>query len=277
MDFEIGYAKFVIEALKEASGIANRNFKKVKSVSVKQGDNNQVLTETDLEIGSFLIEKISRFYPDHNIIDEEAGVINKNSDYTWVIDPIDGTSNFASQTPLYGIIIGLLHKAFPMFGGIALPFFNEIIIAEKGKGAYCNRERMSVSKENRLLSSLVAYGIDGYQNDPGKTHNECKILSDIILSIRSLRMAGSVFDGVMVAKGRYGAFLNKTSKIWDNVGQQIIIEEAGGIYTDFFGYAIDYSNPLNRIGENFTFCAGAPELHKHLQEIIHKNGCPSFV
>jgi myo-inositol-1(or 4)-monophosphatase len=90
------------------------------------------------------------------------------------------------------------------------------------------------------------------------------------LGIRNLRAAGSTFDTIMVAKGKYGGYINQTSKIWDNVGQQIIIEEAGGIYTDFFGNPMDYPKPLQKAEQNFTWCIGAPELHKQLQAIIKK-------
>ena len=76
---------------------------------------------------------------------------------------------------------------------------------------------------------------------------------------------------MMVAKGSYGAMLNRTSKIWDNVAPQVIIQEAGGLYTDFFGKSIDYSDPLVKSSDNFTVCMGAPALHKQLQEIIHSS------
>lgn len=95
-------------------------------------------------------------------------------------------------------------------------------------------------------------------------------MAEIVLGIRNLRAAGCVFDGVMVAKGKYGGYMNQSSRIWDNVGLQIIIEEAGGVYTDFWGKPIDYSNPISKAGNNFTWCMAAPVLHKQLQEIIHK-------
>ncbi|MDO8658300.1 MAG: inositol monophosphatase [Candidatus Levybacteria bacterium] len=264
------YKSFLIKTLQHASEIANDKFGKVSSI-VKQEDNNQVLTETDITIGKFIIEKISEFYSADNIIDEEAGIIDKSSDYTWVVDPIDGTSNFASGVPMYGIIIGLLYKDQPIAGGVTLPYFNEIIVAEKDKGTYCNGKKLIVTQETRLLSTLIAYAIDGHQENPTMTYEECKILADIVLGVRNLRAAGSIFDGIMVAKGKYGGYLNRSSRIWDNVGQQLIIEEAGGIYTDFFGKPMDYSNPLNKTKQNFTLCTGAYKLYKQLQTIIHKN------
>jgi len=98
-------------------------------------------------LGKNLITKISQAFPEHNIIDEEVGVIDNNSNYTWVIDPIDGTSNFANGVPTYGIMLGLLENNIPIAGGIALPEFSEIYVAEKGTGAFCNGEKVQVSSE----------------------------------------------------------------------------------------------------------------------------------
>lgn len=261
------YKDFITQLLKEASDIARKSFGKVVGTTKKDG-NSHVLTDTDLEIGKMLIEKIQDKFSEHNIIDEEAGVINNKSNFSWVIDPIDGTSNFASGTPLYGTMLGLLKDDVPVAGGLTLPGFSEIYVAEKGQGAYCNSKKICVTKESDLKKTLVAYGIDGYQENPKFTKDECMLLAEIILNIRNLRTSNSVFDIAMVAKGNYGAFLNRTSKVWDNVAQQIIIEEAGGVYTDFLGNKIDYSNALSRSQENFTFFASSPILHSALLKII---------
>lgn len=260
--------EFITSALQDASNIASANFGKV-SGSTKPEDNNQVLTATDIEIGELLVARVKVQYPDWNIIDEEAGVIDNGSAYTWVIDPIDGTSNFANGVHTYGSMIGLLKYSTPVAGGIALPYFNELYVAEKGKGAFCNEQPVRVTEETTLLKCLVAYGIDGHQENPSLTTEESHTLAQIILGIRNLRTSNSVYDAALVAKGKYGACLNRTSKIWDNVAQQIVIEEAGGIYTDFFGEPIDYSNPIKRANDNFTLCAAAPKLHAQLQTIIH--------
>src|SRR3989344_2413941 len=125
----MNYTDFIEDVLKEASEIARKNFGKVKG-RIKPDDNNQVLTDTDIEIGRFIIEQISREFPEHSIIDEEAGVIDKGSEFTWVVDPIDGTANFAVGVPTYGIMIGLLKNGTSIAGGLSLPPFDEIIIAE---------------------------------------------------------------------------------------------------------------------------------------------------
>lgn len=264
------YLDFISQTLLQANQIALKHFGQVKG-STKPGDNNQVLTAADLEIGRFIIDQITGQYPEHNIIDEEAGIIDHGHQLTWVVDPIDGTSNFAAGLPTYGIMIGLLDGDKPVAGGISLPSFNELYLAEHGQGATCNGQPIRVSHQTELAKSLVAYGIDGHQEEPDRTQRETTLLGTIILQIRNLRSTNSAYDMAHVADGKYGAFLNQTTKIWDNVAIQPIIEEAGGIVTDFWGQPIDYSQPLTKVADNFTICAGALALHAQLQKIISSN------
>ncbi len=267
---DMEYREFLERVLKEVSEIANEKFGKV-SGTTKTGDNNQVLTEADLEIGKHIISAIEKEFPNHNIIDEEAGVIDKKSDFTWVVDPIDGTSNFVNGISLYGIMFGLLEKDNPIAGGFSFPYLSEVWTAEKGQGTYCNNTKIIINNGKQLESSLISYGIDAHPENPDKTRNEGKLLAEIVLNTRNLRMTNCTpLDAAWVCMGKVGGSLNQSSKIWDNVAQQIIIEEAGGICTDFWGNPLDFSNPLERAKENFTYCAAPPELHKQLQEIIHR-------
>lgn len=264
------FAEFLKVCMKDASALAMTYFGKVNG-TVKLDDNNQVLTEADIAVGKMLVDMSKERYPDFNIIDEEAGSIDNGSQYTIVIDPIDGTSNFANGLPHFGIFVGILDGGEPVAGAIALPAFGYIYIAERGKGTYKNGQKISITTGVELKDSLVAYGIDGHQENPGQTRKEMQELASIVLAVRNLRDTNSAYDGAMTAEGKYGAYMNKTTKIWDNVAQQIVIEEAGGIYTDYYGTPMDYSNPLSKATANFTFCAGAPALHKAIQAIIHAN------
>ena len=267
----MNYKDFIENVLQGASKIALEKFGEVTGTT-KGDDNNQVLTEADLAIGKFIVEKIQNQFPDYNIIDEEAGIIDNNSEYTFIVDPIDGTSNFANSVPAYGIMLGLLRDNISIAGGFVIPPSKEMYIAEKGQGTYLNGQRVLVTKEQKLLNCLVAYGVDGRQGNPEFTRKEARLVGEIILKIRNLRTSGSEpIDVGYVASGRYGARLNQNCKIWDVVAPQIITEEAGGIYTDFWGEPIDYTNPLSKTELNFTCCAAAPVLHKQLQEIIHSN------
>lgn len=262
------YPDFIESVLRKASIIANKNFGKVTG-RIKPHDSTQVLTDTDIEIGKYLVGEVTKNYPDHNIIDEEAGVVDNGSDFTWVIDPIDGTANFAMGVPTYGTMIGLLEKSVSIAGGLSLPSFAQVITAEKEKGAYLNGERIHISSEANLSNTLIAIGMDPDKENPDKIRNQMKMSAEVLLNSRNLRSSNSVFDVVMLAKGSYGGWLNLSGKIWDNVGPQIVLEEAGAVYTDYLGSPIDYSNPLTKTELNYTNCAASPILHKKLQEIIH--------
>ena len=262
------FTSFLEISAKQASDVAMSHFGKV-TVSVKPEDNNQVLTDADIAIGKMLVQTAQEFFPDFNIIDEEAGVIDKGSSYTVVIDPIDGTSNFANGLPLFGVFVGILHDAVPIAGTVALPAFNEVYIAQKGKGAYRNGTPVHTSGVIDLKDALIAYGIDGHQDNPELTYSEAALLGKIVLAIRNLRTSNSAFDIAAVADGRYGLVMNMTSKVWDNVAPQVVIEEAGGTFTDYYGRPMDYKNVLKSPGDNFTVCAGAPLLHSAMQSIIH--------
>lgn len=266
--YSMDYKTFIESSLEEAGHIALQHFGNVHPTT-KSEDNNQVLTEADLAIGKYLVERVREQYPQHNVIDEETGVIDNGSSYTWVIDPIDGTSNFATKTPTYGIIFGLLENSVPVVGGIAQPSLSQLFVAEKGHGAYCNDEKISVTTNTSLLSTLVAYGIDGKQENPQVTKKEAILIGELVLNIRNLRSNGSSYDVMNVALGAFGGSLAQTSKVWDNVGQQIICEEAGALYTDFFGNSLQYKNILNEHNRNFTWCIAPAQLHTQLQKIIH--------
>lgn len=264
------YQSFIEHSLHQASEIASEKFGRV-SGTIKDEDSNQILTEADTQIGRLLVDLIRGEFPKHNIIDEETGVIDNSSQFTWVIDPIDGTSNFVQGIPNYGIMIGLLREGEAISAGISLPFFQEIILAEKGQGTFRNNERLQVTKESDLSSVLVAYQLDARQNDPDFTRREYARVAEIALAVRNLRTSGSCFDAVMVAEGKYGACLNQTAKIWDVVATQLIIEAAGGVCTDFFGRKLDYSKPLIQAGNNFTYCLASSTLHEQIQKIIRRD------
>ncbi len=264
------YQRFIEHSLRKASEIASEKFGRV-SGTIKDKDNNQILTEADTQIGRLLVNLIRGEFPKHNIVDEEIGIIDNNSQFTWVIDPIDGTSNFVQGIPDYGIMIGLLSEGEPISAGISLPYFHEIILAERGQGAFRNHQRLQVTKENDLSSVLVAYQLDAHQNDPDFTRREYSVVAEIALAVRNLRTSGSCFDAIMVAEGKYGACLNQTAKIWDVVAVQLVVEEAGGVCTDFFGRKLDYADPLVKAGNNFTYCLASPTLHEQIQKIIRRD------
>ena len=262
------YLAFMEAELDRASQVALQYFGHVAAYA-KPEDSNQVVTEADIAIGEQLAEAISARFPEHNIIEEEAGVLDRHSRYTWVVDPIDGTSNFAAGLPDYGIMMGFLDGASALAGGVAVPARGRLYLAQRGMGATCNGKPIHATAESDPLETLVSYGIDSHRGAPEVTRQECAVLADLVLAVRNVRNSGSeAIDSMYVAEGRYGARISLSSKIWDNVAPQVICEEAGALWTAADGSPTEYASPVTRAGHNFTICTAPPDLHARVQRLI---------
>ena len=262
------YEKFLTETLRGGAQIASEMFGKV---SGHLKDDQTLVTEADLAVGKFIISEIEKVYPSHNIINEETGVIDKQSEYTWVIDPIDGTANFAVGVPFYGVMLGLLKGAESVAGGFAIPHFNDIYFAEKGQGAFCNGQRMALSDHSDFSAMSIAYGIDRFGGGRELELRQARYLGEMAQQFQTVRSSGSVYDVACLVKGSYGAVLFNSGKIWDYVADHVVIEESGCVVTDLNGKPMDFSDPLEKAGKKqiYTCCGGMPSVHKKLQEIIH--------
>ncbi|WP_416959412.1 inositol monophosphatase family protein [Streptomyces sp. Agncl-13] len=261
------YLKFLGSLLKDA-GEAALDFPQRMPSQVKGSDANQVVTAADLYIGSQIKRHIVKHFPQDSVIDEESGVTAGPSPITWVIDPIDGTSNFAVGSPLFGVMVGVLEHGNPVAGGVALPALAEIYVAEAGQGAYRNGERLRIPSDCDFSQQLIAYGMDIH---PQEISLDCGLIAGIASRCRGIRMSNSIFDCMMVAKGAYGAFMHRRNGIWDCVAAQVVIEEAGGVFSTMDGSALDYGNPLAETSGSFSILACAPSLHEAITEMTRKH------
>jgi myo-inositol-1(or 4)-monophosphatase len=260
------YREFLKKALNEAADIALEYFGKV-TTTLKA--DKSVLTEADLALGKYLVASVQTVYPDYNVIDEEAGVIDNKSVFTWVIDPIEATANFACGIPDWGIMMGLLKDAKPIAGGIVAPAYDKLYLAQKGVGATCNGKKIQVTKEDNLANTLLSFSLGGHHDDEAKTTKECRVLAKALMKARNMRNADcEATDTMYVAAGNFGGRINLTSAIWDNVAPQIICEEAGAIWTGLDGSPINYTEPLTKMEHKYSFCVASPALHTQLLEII---------
>ncbi len=258
------YLKFINELLQNSAQIAHKSFGNTSS-TVKKTDPNQILTPVDIEISSHIKNTIGNNFSQHNYLDEEAGFVDKHSNFTWIVDPLDGTSNYTHTLPMYGIIVCLLAKNQPIAAGVALPYFKEIFLAEKGQGTKLNGVEIRPTKHVELKEALVAYGIDSHPENENLTRSECAFITRLLPFICNIRSSNSCFDIMQVVKGGYAAWMCQTSRIWDIAGPWLIITEAGGKCTDFMGGTLDFSN----ISANFSTCIASIEIHSKLQHIIH--------
>lgn len=257
----------ILKALQKAGEILMSYFGKITEYSIKESQSS-IVTKADIESEKKIIEIILEKFPEHNTLGEETGFQNRNSEFTWVIDPLDGTSNFAAGIPWFGVIICVLKNSIPVMAGCFLPVQNEIYFTEKGKGATRNGQTIKVSGETELKNILAAYSLD-YSDEPGKTEREAKVIQQVVSRIRNLRSTNCLIDFCYTADGKLGACMNQTTKIWDIAAPGLIIEEAGGTVTDLQGNPFDFRLNADNYGRNFTIIGSNKVLHSELIKILN--------
>jgi myo-inositol-1(or 4)-monophosphatase len=213
------------------------NNKELK-ITNKEGVNNLV-TEADHASEKAIIDTIKEDFPDHFILSEEAGEIATDSEYKWIIDPIDGTVNYAHGIPLCCVSIGIEYKGSMVMGAVYNPFIKEFFLAEKGKGATLNGEPISVSGERDILKACLVTGFPyTYINLPnGPLEAFARFIKQ---GIPVRRLGSAAMDLCWVAAGRFDGFYEHKLQAWDSAAGFLIVEEAGGKITDFKG---DYYSP----------------------------------
>ena len=256
----------LIQALTQSGKLVMNEFGKIQAFQQKEY-NASIVTEVDLASENLIVRIITAKFPDHNIIGEETGFRDNNSSFTWVIDPIDGTSNFAVGLPWFGILICVMKNNEPFLAGANLPYYNKLYFAEKGNGAYCNHEKIHCSLETMAGNVLVSYSLD-FSNNDTKLNSEMKYMREIVKHSRNLRATNSAVDICYTAEGRLGACMNQTCKIWDIAALSLISSEAGAVVTDFHGGPIDFSTDSSNYMRNFDFLIANKTLHEIFSGII---------
>jgi len=220
----------MLKAAKAAGKILMKNYGKVKFIKVK--DQESYVTNVDLESEKFIISTIRKKYPEHDIVSEESGRLNKKSDYRWYIDPLDGTHNYIHKLPMFGVSIGLEYKGKIILGAICLPYFDELYVAEKGKGAFLNGKRLKVSNRKELKKSFITTDLV-LRYFPEKKIEMLNKLKGLVYDIRVLGSA--VYGYTSVAKGSADAYITIYTYPWDAAAGALIVEESSGKVTDFNG------------------------------------------
>ncbi len=236
-------------------------------VAKQKESQSSIVTEADIESEKLIINKIKKGFPGHNIISEETGYINNNSEYTWVIDPLDGTSNFASGIPWFGVLITLFNQNIPVMGGAYLPVQDILYFAETGKGAFRNGEPLPKIENKTLRNSLFAFCVD-YTEDIHFLNKGMEIYKFIVKNSRNVRSTNSLIDFIYVAEGKFGGVLNLHTKVWDISGLGLLISEAGGVMKNINGDKINFNLKEGIIDENFPVIAGSEEIIGSLRKVI---------
>ena len=260
---------FLKNVLWGAGNILLDRFGTIGEINTKQ-DQSNVVTISDFESEEFIRSKIIEKYPEHNILGEEKGFEDSGSDYSWIIDPLDGTSNYAAGLPWFGVLIALLKNQTPVLAGAFLPSTDELYFATKGGGAYKNDQSIQVSNEIDLKNLLCCYSLD-FSVDIEKTEQESRIIKDLAQNCRNIRSTNCLLDFCFTAEGKIGCAINQTMKIWDIAAPQLIIEEAGGKITDIDGGPIKYIPSVSSLTHNYTAVAANGKIHEQVMHLIHLN------
>ncbi len=223
----------LIEAARAGAAEIIRFFNSDFKISNKEGVNNLV-TEADHASEKAIISVIKSHFPEHQILAEEAGEIIQDSNYKWIIDPIDGTVNFAHGIPLNCVSIGIEHKGDIILGAVYNPHLNEFYFAERGRGSTLNDKPIRVSNETETIKACLVTGFPyTYINMP---NGPLEVFEKLIRKGVPVRRLGSAaIDLCWVACGRFDGFYEHKLEAWDSAAGYLIVEEAGGKVTDFSG------------------------------------------
>jgi myo-inositol-1(or 4)-monophosphatase len=223
----------MLEAVEAGATQLRKYFGQSYQISNKEGLNNLV-TEADHASEKEIIETIRRHFPDHSILGEEGGTLQNDGAFKWIIDPIDGTINFANNIPICCVSIGVEHEGKMVAGVVFNPFMQELFIAEKGKGATFNGKKIQVSTQSKVERSCLVTGFPYTYID--QLNGPLEVFDRLIRrGIPVRRLGSAAIDLCWVAAGRFDGFYEHHLQAWDSAAGFLMVEEAGGKVTDFGG------------------------------------------
>jgi myo-inositol-1(or 4)-monophosphatase len=247
-----------VKAARRAGSLINRASFDLDKLTIKRKHHNDFVSEVDHAAEDAIIRTIREAYPDHAFLAEEGGASGQ-SDNVWVIDPLDGTTNFLHGFPQYCVSIAMMNKGSLMHGVIYDPTRNELFTATKGAGAFLNERRIRVSKRTQMNEALIGTGFPFRQMEHIDEYLQgFKTVAQMAAGIR--RPGAAALDLAYVAAGRYDGFWEMGLSEWDMAAGALLVKEAGGLVTDFDGG--DQYLDKGRI------VAGTPKIFTHLLKAV---------
>lgn len=224
-----------VRAARNAGKVIIRSFEQLDKVEVESKGSNDFVTSVDIAAEETIIETIRKSYPEHTIIGEESGVLTgSDDDYQWIIDPLDGTTNFIKGIPHFSVSIALKVKGKLDQAVVFDPIRGELFTASRGKGAQLNSMRIRVKAHKDLSGTIIATGFP-FKNRQHTTAYMAMFAS-LFEKTADIRRAGSAaLDLAYVAAGRVDGFFEIGLKPWDTAAGELLVIEAGGLVTDFAG------------------------------------------
>ena len=250
----------IIEIAKEAGQVVREGYGKTHDIEFKTNESNLV-TQIDKASEKKIIDYVKKEFSSHGILAEESGELKNTSEYLWVIDPLDGTTNFAHGLPIFSVSIGVQKNGITLTGVVYDVMQDIIYSAESGNGAYEDNRKISVSPNDKLQRALLVSGFP--YNIAENPENAFERFIALTKASRGMRRLGSAaIDFCYVANGVFDGFWEVYLHPWDICAGKLILEEAGGIVTGFKGETIDiFSNKI---------MASNKHIHDQMMEVINK-------
>lgn len=224
---------------------------------------HEIVTKADTAAERIILTLLKKHTPDFQILSEESGLTHHKSEYLWVVDPLDGTTNFTVHNPLFSVSIALYRNGTPLLGVVYAPYLNELFVAEKGKGTWLNGKRIHVSKTRELKKSFLTYCY-------GQQHKHMRRAVELyryfkMKSVDMRQLGSAAIELAWVAAGRTESIIIPGTKPWDAAAGVLLVTEAGGKVTDFRGQAWRFfSGASGKVSLNVDLLATNGKIHKNI-------------
>lgn len=235
--------------------------------AVAKSDIANIVTCADKIAETVVLDKIRSVFPDHSIIAEESGTALNGSRHTWIVDPLDGTSNFAAGVPWFGVMVAHVEDGVVDDAEMYLPAMDLCLSAQRLAGAWCNGSRLKIDNGAALSDVLWAWGMDVPRDEISGIH-QMKVLKALLSRVRNIRSTNCLLDAAFVGMGKFGGLLNSSCRIWDIVAPMLVIAEAGGVFTYVDGSPISLNLSRSFIERNFAILAASSSLHAEVRTIL---------
>lgn len=265
---------FAVKAARRAGDIINQASRNLDLLNITKKSRSDFVSEVDKAAEEAIIGILRDAYPDHAILAEESGTRGdlETTEYQWIIDPLDGTTNFLHGIPQYSVSIALKHKGLLNKAVVYNPNNNELFTASRGGGAYLNNQRIRVSKRTRMEDCLIGTGIPF--RDLTHVEDYLKMFKDIIPRVAGIRRPGSAaLDLSYVAAGRYDGFWEIGLAPWDMAAGSLLIQEAGGLVGDLEGNDSYLESGQILAGNPKIFVQLLQIIKPHLSKALIENAC----
>ncbi|MFA4999992.1 MAG: inositol monophosphatase family protein [Patescibacteria group bacterium] len=225
------FKRILIATIKSAGASLLKDYKTMKRTEAQLKGGRDLVTPADLKSEKIIISAIKKNFPNHQILSEEAGLSAKHEDYLWIIDPLDGTTNFYIHNPLWSVSVALAYKGELILGAIYAPLLDELYFAAKGQGAYLNNKKIKVRDDKLKNINAFCHG-----REDKNIKRALKYFSYQKQNALDCRQLGSAaIELAYVATGRLASFLVPGAWAWDVAAGVLLVREAGGRVTDFKG------------------------------------------